>query len=75
MAIDFVDEPFTVRIKDGFALLTWPDGSKRGVPLRVFREEHRRASDVLMEYDRGNVLNFPGDKPKRRKAAKKEDGG
>lgn len=51
LAFDFIEEPFTVEIKDGNAILTWPDGAKRSVPLRVFRMEHARAGKILAEHD------------------------
>jgi hypothetical protein len=49
--MEFVEEPFEVAIRDGNAILKWPDGSRRCVPLRVFRIEHKRAGDVLAKYD------------------------
>lgn len=71
MSIEFSDEPCSVAIKDGNVVRTWPGGPKVGVPLRVFREECRRATEALMDYDRDNV--FPFAKPKRGKAGKDKD--
>ena len=63
MATDFVEEPFSKpKIVDGIALLEWPDGSRRGIPLRVFRIEHARAGQALAEYDarQGEVIPIRG---------------
>ncbi len=51
MPIEYISEPFTVVIQDRNAILTWPDGSMRSIPLRVFRIESMRAAKAIAEYD------------------------
>lgn len=51
MAVDFIEEPFTVRIVKGNAILSWPGGDRRAIPLDVFRIEHHRAGKALAEHD------------------------
>ena len=49
--IDFIEDPFEVHIKRGTAILSWPSGIRRAVPLDVFRIEHLRAGQALAEHD------------------------
>lgn len=59
MSVEFIGEPFAVAIKEGFVLLIYPDGTKRSVPLRVFRIMLDRASRALAEYDGRNAEVVP----------------
>lgn len=60
MCGEFVGEPFNVEIRDEIAHLSWPDGSQRHLPLRVFRMDCRRAGKALAAYDakKAEVLPF-----------------
>lgn len=62
MCGEFVGEPCNVEIRDEIAHLSWPDGSHRHMPLRVFRADYRRMGKVLAAYDarRADVLPFKG---------------
>ncbi len=57
--MEFVEEPFEVSIRDGIAILKWPDGNKRGVPLRVFRIQTARCIKVLADYDAKRAVVLP----------------
>lgn len=60
---DYSDEPFEVSInkRDRVALLKWPDGSRRVVPLPVFRIEVERAVKALLNLDADHkVISFGG---------------
>jgi hypothetical protein len=51
MCGEFVGEPCNVEIRDEIAHLSWPDGSQRHMPLRVFRADCQHANEVLAAYD------------------------
>lgn len=59
VAVEFIEEPFEVAIKDGNAILSWPDGTRRSIPLRVFRIEHHRAGEALAKHDAGKAVVVP----------------
>lgn len=48
---EFVDEPFSVTIKAGNAILEWPNGDRRAKPLSVFRIEVERGLKALLDFD------------------------
>lgn len=50
---DFIDEPFTVEIRHGFALITRSSG-RRAIPLHIFRQEYALAGKALAEFDAGH---------------------
>lgn len=60
-AIDFIEDSFEVQINRETAILTWPCGMRRAIPLDVFRMDHMRAGRALAEYDarRAEVIEFP----------------
>lgn len=72
MRAEFVDEPFKIEIKDGFALVSWSDGFALTMPVRVCRENVARTIAALAEYDRGKVVPFP--KPRRPRSKPTESG-
>jgi len=56
--VEFVEEPFEVEIKNGNVILTRPDGTRRAMPLNVFRIDLERGVRAVAEYDarRANVV-------------------
>lgn len=66
MRTEFVDEPFTAEIKDGNMVVSWSDGFRLSMPIRVARENMARCQQALNEYDRGRVVRFPRKSPGRR---------
>jgi hypothetical protein len=49
--MEFVEDPFEVEIKNGVAILSRPDGTRRAIPLHVFRMDVARAIQALADYD------------------------
>lgn len=66
MCGEFVGEPFRVEIRDGIAHLSWPDGSHRHLPLRVFRMDYSCAGKAIAEYDAAFPSNIVRFKRKKR---------
>jgi hypothetical protein len=49
--VEFVDEPFTITIKQGNAICSYSNGVRRAFPLAVFRQDVARANKALAEFD------------------------
>jgi hypothetical protein len=65
---EFVDEPADFEIREGVVIIRWPNKSGRMcIPLRVFRINMAKATDVLNEHDRRAVLRFPAPRPRSKK--------
>jgi hypothetical protein len=67
MPVEYFDEPLSVEIKDGNATLSWRDGTRFFMPIRVLRENVAKCAAALAEHDRGNVFRFPRKKPGARR--------
>jgi len=58
--IDFVEEPpEAVIISNGIAIAAWPDGSRRAIPLNVFRLCVSRCQRAIAEHDARNAEVVP----------------
>ena len=53
MGAAYVERPFTLTFtEDEHAVLEWPDGERRVVPVRVLRVEHKIVEAGLAAYDK-----------------------
>lgn len=57
--VEFMEEPFEVEIRRENAILTWPNGSRRAIPLHVFRIEAARAGQALAQHDARTAKVIP----------------
>jgi hypothetical protein len=63
--VEYFEEPLSVELKEGTAILSWRDGTRFFMPVRVLRANVAICAAALAEHDRGNVLRFPRERRKR----------